>query len=127
MQGDAELFELAFIPVHQIQDLAAAGLQTGEAELPADPRLGLMYLNPVATFGGCARGFQPCRAGADDEDVPGRGGGCKGFRTPFPLAARRRVDEAGYPEIATAAPPAHLIAGDTGADIAGATFCRFAG
>ena len=63
---DAEFCELAFVPVHQIEDLGAAGLQSGKAELAADDGQSLNDFNAMAAFGGGAGGFQPGGAGADD-------------------------------------------------------------
>ena len=66
-QGDAQLGELAFIPLHQVKDLRPARLLPGQPELPADLRQSFNDFNAVPTFGGGAGGLQPGRTGADDQ------------------------------------------------------------
>ncbi len=56
-EGDAKARELAFVPVQQVEDLGAAGLQARKAELAADLGGGLGEFDPVAAFGGGAGGL----------------------------------------------------------------------
>src|SRR5690606_27712525 len=114
---DLEPFELTFVPVEKVEDLAAAGLFAGKPELAADSWLRFEKIDPMAAFGRHPRGFEPGGTGADDHD-PSRGGGRREtIASPFEFAPRRGVDEAGNPVVAGASAPAHLVAGDAAADV----------
>ena len=63
-ESDTEFHELAFVPVKKIEDLGAAGLHPGEAELAADDGQSLNDFNVVAAFSSSAGGFQSGRAAA---------------------------------------------------------------
>ncbi len=125
--ADLQLCKLAFVPAHQVGDLAAPWLQTGKAELAADLRCCLHQRDAMAAFGGGAGGLQPGRTGTDDDDVFRRDGGGEAVAAPFPFAACRWVDEAGNPVVARPAAPAHLVAGNAAAHVFGAPFGRLAG
>ena len=62
-------------------------------------------------------GLQPGRPAAHDQDPSGPFGRREAVAAPFPLAACRGIDEAGDPVVAKAPAPAHLVAGEAGADV----------
>jgi len=65
-QGDAQFCKLPLVPIHQVQDLGAAGLHSSQTELAADDRQSLNDFNVVTAFGGGAGGFQTCGTSTDD-------------------------------------------------------------
>jgi hypothetical protein len=110
--------ELAFVPVHQVQDLCPPRLHGPPAgtarRSPARPRRSPRH--------GRAR-RRPARPPAPPDrrrpPAPCGGGGGEAVAAPFEFAARRGVDQAGNPVIARPPAPAHLVARNAAANILG--------
>ena len=113
--------------MQQIEDLGPAGLHAGQAELPTQLVGGLGKRHLMAAFGGDPRRLEPRGPAAHHQHALTLPGRREGIAAPFELASRRGIDQAGDPIIPRAAAPAHLVAGDAGADIADAPLARLVG
>ena len=90
---DAEASELGDAPLDDAQQVLAARVAGGEADLAAGPRHRLQHDDVVAALARDACRLQPARPGADDHD-PAPVGGARDVVGHRLLAARRRVVDA---------------------------------
>ena len=91
---DAELFQLAQVPAHQLGDLAAPRREAGETELAAEIAERFGEGDIVAALGGDARGFHAGGSAADYENFAGLGGLAEAITAPFEFTSGGRVDQA---------------------------------
>ena len=82
----------------------------------------------MAALGGDPRRLEAGDAAADHQHAAcGRRRRREAVAAPFEFAARRGIDQAGDPVVAIAPAPAHLVAGEAGADVLGAAVPRLVG
>jgi hypothetical protein len=122
-----EPLQLGLVPVQQVEDLTAPGLQAREPRLAAHLGRRLRQGYPMTALGRHPGGLQARQAAAHHQNPPGPLGRCKTVAAPLELAPGRGVDHAGYPVVAGPPAPAHLVARDARPHLVGPARARLVG